>query len=243
MRQLVLVLSVAVVVGCASHPLVPKEQAVAIKNHDRALAPHSAAIQDTIRQSGNVGALAFLDAGDGHLVVLPGDSPAEAWARYIASPSGSPTGRVSVPPVVRFVHRADVPKAPESVTSSFLQQQETLRTTLAALDAELRKLSETQTSIATAREEMQKALDSLAADLAAARKLMLQTAQLGRLDHEMIVENANGIRKLAAASQEVSANSAKLADTMRQLSDTLAGQLKELTARLDAIQNRISNVK
>jgi len=243
MRQLLLVLSVAVVVGCASHPLVPKEQTMAIKNRDRALAPHSTAIQDTIRQSSNVGALAFLDAGDGHLVVLPGDSPAEAWARYIASPSGSPTGRVSVPPVVSFVHRADVPKAPESVTSSFLRRQETLRTTLAALDTELRKLSETQTSIATAREEMQKALDSLAADLAAARKLMLQTAQLGRLDHEMNVENANGIRKLAAASQEVSANSAKLADTMRQLSDSLASQLKELAARLNAIQNRVSNVK
>jgi hypothetical protein len=252
MRQLLLVLGLAVVVvGCASHSLVPTEQAVAIKNRHRALAPHSAAIQDTIRQSGTVGALAFLDAGDGHLVVLPGDSPAEAWARYIASPSGSPTGRVSVPPVVSFVHRTDVPKAPESITYSFLQQQETLRTTLAALDTELRKLSdsvvatrrETQTSIATAREDTQKALDSLAEDLAAARKFMLQTAQLGRLDHEMNVENANGIRKLAAASQEVSANSAKLADTMRQLSDSLTSQLKELAARLDAIQNRISNVK
>jgi len=144
-----------------------------------------------------------------------------------------------------------VPKAPESVTYSFLQQQETLRTTLAALDTELRKLSdsvvatrrETQTSIATAREDMQKALDSLAEDLAAARKFVLQTAQLGWLNQEMNVENANGIRKLSAASQQVSANSAKLADTMRQLSDSLAGQLKELAARLDAIQNRISNVK
>ena len=113
MRQWLLVLSLAVVViGCASHPLVPKEQAEAIKNRDRALAPHSAAIQDTIRQSGNEGALAFLDAGDGHLVVLPGDSPGEAWARHIASPSGSPTGRASTPPVISFVYRADVPKAP-----------------------------------------------------------------------------------------------------------------------------------
>jgi hypothetical protein len=255
MRQLLLVLSLAVAVtGCATHSLVPKEQAIAIKNRDRALAPHSAAIQGTIRQSGNVGALAFLDTGDGHLVVLPGDSPAEAWARYLASPSGSPTGRVSVPPVVSFVHRADVPKAPESVTYSFLQQQETLRTTLAkiaALDAELRQLSEsvvasrreTQTSIATAREDMQKALDSVAADLAAARKFMLQTAQVGWLNQEMNLENANGIRKLSAASQQVSASSAKLADTMRQLSDSLANQLKELAARLDAIQNRISDVK
>ena len=90
---------------------------------------------------------------------------------------------------------------------------------------------------------MQKALDSLAGDLAAARKFMLQTAQLGSLNHEMNVANANGLRKVAAASQEVSANSAKLADTMRQLSENLASQLKELAARLDAIQERISNVK
>jgi uncharacterized phage infection (PIP) family protein YhgE len=159
-----------------------------------------------------------------------------------------------VPPVVSFVHRADVPKAPESVTYSFLQQQETVRTalaTLAALDTEFRTLSdsvvatrrETQASIATAREEMQKALNSLAEDLAAARKLMLQTAQVAALNQEMNVENANGIRKLSAASQQVSANSAKLADTMRQLSDSLATQLKELAARLDAIQSRISDVK
>ena len=45
MRPLLLVLSLAVVLaGCASHSLVPKEQAVAIKNRDRTLAPHSAAI-------------------------------------------------------------------------------------------------------------------------------------------------------------------------------------------------------
>jgi len=252
MRQLLLVLSLGVVVvGCASHPLVPREQAVAIKNRDRALAPHSTAIQDTIRQSGNVGALAFLDAGDGHLVVLPGDTPSDAWARYIESPSGSLTGRVSPPPVVSFVYRADVPKEPESVSHRFLEEQVSFRTTLAALDTELRKLSEsvvatrreTQTSIATAREDMQKALDSLAGDLAAARKFMLQTAQLGSLNHELNVANASGLRKVAAASQEVSANSAKLADTMRQLSDNLASQLKELAARLDAIQERISNVK
>lgn len=248
MRQWLLVLSLAVVViGCASHPLVPKEQAEAIKNRDRALAPHSAAIQDTIRQSGNEGALAFLDAGDGHLVVLPGDSPGEAWARHIASPSGSPTGRASMPPVISFVYRADVPKAPESLTSRSLEQQETLRATLAALDAELRKLSDsvvaTRRETQTSREDIQKALDSLAGDLAAARKFMLQTAQLGSLNQEMNVANANGLRKVAAASQEVSANSAKLADTMRQLSENLASQLKELAARLDAIQERISNVK
>jgi hypothetical protein len=251
MRHLLLVLSLVAVAGCAGHPLVSREQAAAIRDRDRALAPHAAAIQDTIRQSGNEGALAFLDAGDGHLVVLPGDSPGEAWARYIASSSDSSAARASVPPVVSFVHRADVPKAPESVTSRSLEQQEVLRATLAALDTELRKLSDsvvstrrdTQTSIATAREDTQKALDSLAADLAAARKFMLQTAQLGSLNHEMNVATANGLRKVAAASQDVSAQSAKLADTMRQLSDNLASQLKELAARLDAIQERISNVK
>ena len=205
MRQLLLVLSLAVaVIGCASHPLVPREQAAAIKNRDRALAPHSAAIQDTIRQSGNEGALAFLDAGDGHLVVLPGDSPGEAWARHITSPSGSPTGRASMPPVISFVYRADVPKAPESLTSRSLEQQETLRATLAALDAELRKLSDsvvaTRRETQTSREDIQKALDSLAGDLAAARKFMLQTAQLGSLNQEMNVANANGLRKVAAAN-------------------------------------------
>lgn len=256
MRQLLLVPGLtAVVVGCASPALVPREQTVAIENRDRALAPHSEAIQAAIRQSGDVGALAFLDAGDGHLVVLPGNTPTEAWARHITPPSDSPTGPVSVPPVVTFVHRADVPKAPESVTYSFLQQQESLRNTLAALGTELGKLSdsvvvisrETQTSIATAREDTKKALDSLAEDLAAARTFMLQTAELGRLDHEMNVENAKGIQKLAdaslASSEEVSTNSAKLADTMRQLSESLATQLEELMSRLDAIQNRITNLK
>jgi chromosome segregation ATPase len=153
--------------------------------------------------------------------------------------------------VVSFVYRADVPKEPETVTTRFLEEQVTLRTTLAALDTDLRKLSdsvvatrrETQTSIATAREEVQKALDALAEDLTAARKFMLQIAQLGWLNHEMNVENANGIRKAAAASQEVSKNSAELAETMRRLSDSLASQLTELATRLDAIQNRISNVK
>src|SRR5438552_10765922 len=130
MRQWLLVLSLAVVViGCASHPLMPKEQAEAIKNRDRALAPHSAAIQDTIRQSGNEGALAFLDAGDGHLVVLPGDSPGEAWARHIAPPSGSPPGRASMPPGTSSYTRADVPKTPESRTSHSLDQQQPLLAT------------------------------------------------------------------------------------------------------------------
>ena len=38
------------VVGCASHSLVPKEQAGAIRDRDRALTPHAAAIEDVIRQ-------------------------------------------------------------------------------------------------------------------------------------------------------------------------------------------------
>jgi hypothetical protein len=252
MRQLLLVLNLGVVmVGCASHALVPREQAAAIASRERALAPYAGTIQDTIRQSGTVGALAFLDAEDGHLVILPGDTPAEAWSRSLASGSDSRAGRLSVPAVVTFVHRADVAKAPESVTHSLLQQQENLRTTLAALDTELRRLSdsvvatrrETQTSIATAQEDVQKSLDTLTADLAAARKFMLQTAQLGWLNQETNVENAKILRKAAEASQEASANSAKLANTMRHLSDNLAQQFKELASRLDAIQERITNVK
>lgn len=252
MRLLALVMSLAMVVaGCASHSLVPREQAQAIKHRHRALAPYSATIQETMRRSGKAGALAFLDSGDGRLVVLPGDTPAEAWARHVASPADGSPGRVSLPPVVTFVYRADVPKAPESVTSSDLQEQETLRTTLGTLDTELRKLSdsvvatrrETQASIATTREDIQKALDALAEELATARKFMLQVAQLGWLNQETNAENANAIRKAAAASQEASANSAKMAESMRQLSDTLASQLKDLAARLEAIQNRVSNLK
>jgi hypothetical protein len=254
MRQLLLVprmlrsgislISLAVlVVGCASHSLVPKEQAAAIENRERALAMHSGAIHDAIRQSGTLGALAFLDAGDGHLVVLPGDSPAAAWARYRSSPPGGPPGPLSMPMVVDFVYRSDVPKVPETVTSSFLQQQQALRTTLEALDTEFRKLSDSVVETRKEAQDMQKTVDSMAEELAAARKFMLQTAQLGRLDHELVIENASGIRKVAAASQELTANSAKLADTIHHLSESLAQQLKDLAARLDAIQNRVSNLK
>ena len=259
-------LSIAwLVVGCASHTLMPKEQAVAIADRDRALVSHADAIQTAIRQSGNVGALAFLDAKDRSLVVLPGDSPADAWARYATSPE-SGTGRVSVPAVVTFVYRADVPKAPETVTQSVLQQQQALRTSLAALETELhdahrrteqrldvvqRELAEsiaatkqeTDRSLAVARADAQKALSSLAEDLDSARKFMLRTAQLGWLNHELNVENAGGIRKVATASQELTANSARLADTMRQLSESLARQLKELANRLDTIQGMVSNTK
>jgi hypothetical protein len=252
-------------VGCASHTLMPKEQAVAIATRDRALVPHAAAIQAAIGQSGNVGALAFLDAKDGSLVVLPGDSPADAWARYATSPE-SATGRVSVPAVVTFVYRADVPKAPETVTQNLLQQQQAFRRSLAALETELRDADrnteqrlgivqrelaesiaatkqETDRSLALVRADVQKAMSSLAEELDSARKFMLQTAQLAWLNHELNVENAGGIRKVAAASQELTANSAKLAETMRQLSESLASQLKELASRLDTIQGLVSNVK
>jgi len=238
-----------VVVGCASPSLMPEAQAVAIKDRNRALASHADAMHAAISQSGNVGALAFLDAKDGRLVVLPGDSPADAWARYTTSPE-SGTGRVSVPPVLTFVHRADVPKAPETVTRSLLQQQQAL----AALETELRdahrrieeQLGIVQRELAESNREaaaLQTALRSLSEDLAAVRKFMLQTAQLGWLNHELTVENASGIRKAATASQELSASSARLEETMLQLSKSLAGQLKELANRLDTIRGKVSSLK
>ena len=254
-----------VVVGCASPSLMPKAQAVAIEERDRALASHADAIHAAIGQSGTAGALTFLDAKDGRLVVLPGDSPADAWARYTTSPE-SATGRVSVPAVVTFVHRADVPKAPETVTRSVLQQQQALRTSVAALETEIRGAvprieerlgivqrelaesiaatkQEADASLVAARADIQRALSSLAEDLAAVRQFMLQTARLAWLNHELIVENASGIRKVATASQELSASSAKLEETMRQLSESLAGQLKELANRLDTIQGKVSTLK
>jgi hypothetical protein len=245
-----------VVVGCASHSLMPETQAGAIKDRDRALAPHAAAIHAAIGQSGNAGALAFLDARDGRLVVLPGDSSADAWSRYTTSPEGE-TGRVSVPPVLTFVHRADVPKAPETVTRSVLQQQQAL----AALATELRdahrrieeQLGAVQRELAEsiaatkreadARADMQTALTALSEELATARKFMLQTAQLGWLNHELNLENASGIGKVATASQELSASSERLEETLRQLSKSLAEQLKELANRLDTIQGKVSSLK
>jgi G:T/U-mismatch repair DNA glycosylase len=270
------------VVSCASHSLMPDEQAIAIKKRDRALAAHSRSIQEAIRHSGQVGALAFLDATDGGLVVLPGNSPTNSWARYTSAPPGTgSTASVSVPPVVTFVYRADVPKAPEPVTHvSLLQEreetqaaeararalqialetelrdehrrtQEQLATVSAQISQVQRELSDSiaaakqgmQDSLAAAREDMQKALNVLAQDLAAARKFMLQTAQLSWLNQELNVENANGIRKISAASQELTSSSARLADTMRQLSENLAAQLKELAGRLENIQSRISAIK
>lgn len=238
-----------VVVGCASPSLMPEAQAVAIKDRDRALASRADAIHAAISQSGRVGALAFLDAADGHLVVLPGDSPADAWSRYTTSPESGP-GSVSVPPVLTFVHRADVPKAPEAVTRSVLQPQQALRTSLAALETQVgivqRELAESMAATkgeAAARADMQKALTSLSEDLAAVRKFTLQTAQLGWLNHELNLENASDIRKVAKASQDLSASSARLEETLRQLSGSLAGQLKELANRLDTIHGKVSSPK
>ena len=203
-----------------------------------------------MRQSGNVGALAFLDAKDGHLVVLPGDSPVDAWARYATAPDGQ-SSSVSMPDVVTFVYRTDIPKAPETLTQSALQQQQAQRT---AFVSELRRVEEqlglmqrqlTEAMAATKQDTDKAAAEmrALAEDLAAARKFMLQTAQLGWLNQEMAVENTNGIRKIAAASQELAASSTKLEENVRQLSERLGSQLKELAARLDSIQGKIQNIK
>jgi hypothetical protein len=251
------------VVGCASPSLIPEPQSAAIKNRDRALAPHASAIHSTIAQSGKTGGLAFLDARDGRLVVLPGDSPFDAWASHTASPDAS---RVAVPAVVTFVHRADVPEAPETVTRSTLQEHQALRASVAALESDLRDAhrrleerltavqreltesiaatkQETEASLTAARRDMQSSLLAVAEDLATVRKVLLQTAQLGWLNHELNVENQSGIRKMAAASQELSASSTRLEETVHQLSERLAGQLKELAKRLDAIQSKFSNIK
>src|ERR1700730_4761066 len=237
-----------VVVGCASASLMPPGQAQAIKDRERALAVHADAIQTAISQSGQVGALAFLDTGDGHLVVLPGSSPADAWARFATSPEGG-TGRGSVPLVLTFVHRADMPKAPEAVTLSDLQHQQALRASVAALDTERQSIEERLSmverglaeAVATAKRESDASLAArteLQKDLAAARTLLRQTAQLATLNQEANAENASGIRKMATASQELAASSARLEETVRKLSETLAKQFEELAKRLDSIQGK-----
>jgi hypothetical protein len=239
-----------VVVGCASPSLMPETQVGAIKDRDRALASHADAIHAAISQSGNVGALAFLNAKDGRLVVLPGDSSADAWSRYTTSPE-SETGRVSMPPVLTFVHRADVPKAPETIPRSVLQQQAQLRDAwrrieerLSIVQSELAESKrEADASLTGARADMHAALSSLAEDLAAVRKFMLQTAQLGSLNHELNVETETGLGTLATASQELSASSARLEEILRDLPERLAGQLKELASRLDTIQGKVSSLK
>lgn len=234
-----------VVAGCAKHSLIPAAQSQAIKERERALAPHADAIQAALRQSGKVGALAFLNGQDGRLVVLPGDSPAEAWAQYAASP-GSETSPASLPAVVTYVYRADIPKAPEAVTVSALQQQQVLQASVAELRRLEERLGLVQSELAATKKDTDKTaadMRALAEDLAAVRKFMLQTAQLGWLSHELTVDNAGSIRKMAAASQELSASSARLEENLRQLSETVAGQLKELSARLDSIQGKIQNIQ
>lgn len=266
-------------VGCARHSLVPKEQAAAIQSRDRALAAHSAVIHEAIRQSGEPGALVFLDAADS-LVIVPGTGPADAWARHTASTAGDPGGRAAVPAVVSFVSRADVPKGPETLAVAVLEQQladrhaaesraqalgtafetalrdeqqrteERLAAAMAQVASIQRELSEaiaatrqeTQTAVA-ARADLDKAVNALAQELAADRRFTLQTAQLGWLNHELNVENAGLIRKVAATSQELTSTSARLADTMRQLSESLGRQLTELGERLETIQKNVGAIK
>jgi hypothetical protein len=241
--------------GCASPSLMTETQVRAIRDRDRALASHASAIQAAIGQSRNLGALAFLDAKDGRLVVLPGDSAADAWSRHTTSPTSEPA--VSVPPVLTFVHRADVPKAPEAVTRSDLQHQQALgamatelrdahrrvEEQLGVVQRELANTIAATQQAAAARADMQTALTALSEELATVRKFMLQTAQLGWLNHELNVENASGIGKVAMASQELSASSERMEETLRQLSKTLAAQLKDLAARLDTIQGKVSSLK
>lgn len=265
-RSPVLLASLAfLAAGCASPSLIPRDQAEAIGRRDRELAQHADAIQAAIRQSGDTGGLAFLDAGDGRLVVLPGETPADAWARHAESPESVP-GRVSAPAVMTFVHRADVPSPPEVVTRNALQQQQELRMSLAALEAEVRETQrrteeklamiqrelaesvaatrqELDRSVAAVRADMQQAVSSVAAELAAARKLTMQTAELGRINHDLNVENAGSLRKVVTANQDLTATSARLADTIQQLSERLASQLKELASRLDTIQGKVGEIK
>lgn len=251
MRRLLGFLGLALTVGaCATASLVPDEQAEAIRRREQALVPHAPVIQKTIQQSGRSGALAFFDLRDGHLMVLPGDTPADAWMRAASAPDGLPD-RAALPTIVTFVHRTDVPKAPEGVATASLQEHEALRARLTALDTELRALSdalaaarrEAQASVDQTRLEARKALDGLAEEISTTRKFMLQLAQLAYLNQDMNAENAAVLKRAAAASQESAANSARLVENMRQLSDHLAAQLKDLAMRLDGIQNRISNIK
>src|SRR5262249_43119786 len=94
-----LISALLLVTGCANHSLVPAAQGDGRGDGDGARATHSAAPRAAIRRGGRGGARAFLDTKDGHLVVLPGDSPADAWARSVTSPEGG-TDPASMPPVV-----------------------------------------------------------------------------------------------------------------------------------------------
>jgi chromosome segregation ATPase len=151
--------------------------------------------------------------------------------------------------VVTFVYRKDIAKAPETVVQSVMLQQQAQMTSVATLATELRRIEDrlnlVQRELAATQQGTDKAMGdirTLVDDVTAVRKFMLQTAQLGWLNHELTLENATGIRRMAATSQELAASSAKLEDTVRQLSESLAGQLKELAARLDSIQGKIQNL-
>src|SRR5690242_11754593 len=126
MRRLLGLLAVALTIGaCASASLVSDEQAEAIKRREQALVPHTPAIQQSIKQSGFAGALTFFDLRDGRLVVLPGDTPEDAWTRAAAAPGGAPD-RAAMPTIVTFVHRMDLPKGPEGISTVRLQEHEAL---------------------------------------------------------------------------------------------------------------------
>src|SRR5256885_15661102 len=71
-----------VVVGCASHSLVPAAQSAAIRNRERALASHAEAIQAAVKQSGDLGALAFLDAQDRSEERRVGKECRSRWSPY-----------------------------------------------------------------------------------------------------------------------------------------------------------------
>ncbi|HWM76368.1 MAG TPA: hypothetical protein VNS56_02225, partial [Methylomirabilota bacterium] len=131
--------------------------------------------------------------------------------------------------------------------------QQALRASVAALDTDLRqehqsieeRLSMVERglaeAVATAKRESDASLAArteLQKDLAAARTLLRQTAQLATLNQEANAENASGIRKMAMASQELTASSARLEGTVRKLSETLAKQFEELAKRLDSIQGK-----
>ena len=251
--------------GCASHSLIPKDQAKAIAERERALAVHADAIQVAIRQSRHAGGLVFLDDRDARLVVLPGDTPSEAWARHRAAPDAE-TAQVSVPAVITFVYRGDVPAAPEPVAVRTLEEQQALRASLAALQQETRDAEqrtaerlrqaqrelaealaatkqEADRALAAAGADTQRALRAVADDLAAARAFMLQTAQLGWLTHDLSVENARSMQRVEAASQSLAATSARLAAAMQHLSEGLPRQLKELVERIEAIRTKMSEIK
>jgi len=261
--------SLALLAGCAPS-LMPKEQEAAIRSRERGLSGHSAAIQDAIRHADTQGALAFLDSGDNHLVVAPGDTPIDAWTRYVTD-RGADRGQP--PPVLSFVYRADVPRPPESIPLASLERERredqahtqalaalesALRETQRRTDERLTALARTQTeladgigasreeaqhSIASTRAELQRSIESLAEEIAAARSFMLETAKLGRLNHDLTAENAQDVRRMASASQQMATTAAGLADSLRQLSERLTAQLKDLAERLDALQNKVGTLK